>query len=74
MKSEPRTIDPATRERAFAAVRSAIRKVNGGQTPDETCVFCGGLLKVEGMPPGGPFTMWVIRCPCAMSNGEFKGL
>lgn len=37
-------------------------------------MFCGGPLAVEGMPLGGPYTMWAIRCPCGKSNGELKGL
>lgn len=74
MTNEPRTNDPNIRERAWAAVLSAIDKVRAGQPQDEVCVLCGGTIIVEGLPPGGPFSSWSFICPCGKSNGELKGL
>ncbi len=74
MNKAPPPMDRETRDKAFAAVRSAMRKFNAGQPQDEICVFCAGPLSVEGLPPGGPYTMWATRCPCGKSNGMFKGL
>jgi hypothetical protein len=66
--------DKAQREKAFAAVRAAIAKVNAGKPQDEVCAFCQKPLVVEGLPPGGPFTQWQVHCPCGKSNGIIKGL
>jgi hypothetical protein len=74
MTHDSQMSDSKIRERAWTAVRSAIGKVRAGQPQDEVCVFCGGTLVVEGMPPGGPFSIWLISCPCGKSNGEMKGL
>ncbi len=61
-------------QRAVEAVRSAIRKFNLGQPPDEPCVFCGQPIVVEGWPKDGPVTLWMTHCPCKKSNSTWKGL
>lgn len=68
------TIDDALIDRAIAAVRAAVRELNAGETPHESCVFCDGTLVVEGFPNGGPYSSWDIHCPCGKSNTTLKGL
>jgi hypothetical protein len=66
--------DKAKAKEAFARVRAAIAKLNAGQPYDEVCVCCGRPLEIMGLPPGGPFTQWLIHCPCGKSAGKFFGL
>jgi hypothetical protein len=64
----------AAREATIAAIRHAIRKANEGAPVDEVCGFCGNPLVVEGLPPGGPYSQWLIHCPCGRSDTLVKGL
>ena len=63
-----------TAEQGFAASWAAIGKLQAGAPVDEVCPFCGGTLVVEGLPPGGPWTQWLVDCPCGRSRGTIKGL
>jgi len=66
--------DKAQIDRAWESVSSAVRKYNGGRPQDEPCVFCNGLIVVEGFPKDGPTSSWEIHCPCGKCNGCLKGL
>ncbi|MFO0736129.1 MAG: hypothetical protein U0270_09625 [Labilithrix sp.] len=59
---------------AWAGVKRAIRRVQQSLPPNEPCVFCGGALVVEGLPPSGPYTSWIFACPCGKTTGTLKGL
>lgn len=61
-------------DRAFAAVRAAVARAAADQPQDQVCAFCEQPLIVEGLPPGGPHTQWLVRCPCGKSNTTIKGL
>jgi hypothetical protein len=66
--------DEQAKEETVEAMDRAIAKVNAGLPHKEVCGFCRGKLIVEGLPPGGPFTQWFIRCPCEKSKGLRKGI
>ena len=67
-------VDKEQIDRAWTSVRAAIARINAGEAHHEVCALCGARLDVEGLPPGGPFTQWLVHCPCGKSNGTLKGL
>jgi hypothetical protein len=67
-------ISEEVKEAAWASVKRAISRVQQSLPPSEPCVFCGGAIQVEGLPPSGPYTSWIFGCPCGKTNGTLKGL
>jgi hypothetical protein len=68
---------PPSKEQIDAAWRSVERAMGRAQQslpPNEPCVFCGGAITVEGLPPSGPYTSWIFGCPCGKTSGSLKGL
>jgi hypothetical protein len=59
---------------AWASVERAVSRVQQSLPPNEPCVFCGGAITVEGLPPSGPYTSWIFGCPCGKTSGSLKGL
>jgi hypothetical protein len=68
---------PPSKEQIDAAWKSVERAVSLARRslpPSEPCVFCGGAITVEGLPPSGPYTSWIFGCPCGKTTGSLKGL
>jgi hypothetical protein len=59
---------------AWKSVERAVGRVRQSLPPNEPCVFCGGAITVEGLPPSGPYTSWIFGCPCGKTSGSLKGL
>ncbi len=55
-------------------VHAAIQMYRQGKVPDQKCWFCDGTIKVDGAPPGGPYTSYYFTCPCKKSSGFLRGL
>lgn len=54
---------------ALERMNAAIRQFRAGATPDQRCVWCDGLILVDGHGA----TVYVT-CPCKRSSGVWKGL
>ena len=58
----------------WQSVLRAIQQYKEGNVPNEKCVYCGGVILVDGSPRGGPYVSFVFTCPCKKSEGFLKGI